>query len=89
MPCTWTNVTRGSTTNSSIAKLASSVPSSLEFCAMVEAHRTVSPSYIEDGIKLLELAHRAHALFETQRQSCCDKSDCGTAQGPPVVFART
>jgi DNA invertase Pin-like site-specific DNA recombinase len=32
----------------------------------VDAHRTANRSYIEDGIRLLELAHRVHELFESQ-----------------------
>jgi len=32
----------------------------------IEAHQTANRSYIEDGIKLLELARRAHELFESQ-----------------------
>jgi DNA invertase Pin-like site-specific DNA recombinase len=30
------------------------------------AHQTANRSYIEEGVQLLELAHRAHALFESQ-----------------------
>ncbi len=32
----------------------------------IEAHQSANQSYIEEGIKLLELAHRAHQLFESQ-----------------------
>ena len=34
-----------------------------------EAHQAANRNYIEGGIKLLELAHKAHALFETQPPS--------------------
>ena len=30
------------------------------------AHQTANRSYIEEGVQLLELAHNAHALFESQ-----------------------
>jgi len=30
------------------------------------AHQTANHSYIEEGVQLLELAHNAHALFESQ-----------------------
>ena len=30
------------------------------------AHQTANRSYIEEGVQLLELAHSAHALFESQ-----------------------
>ncbi len=33
----------------------------------IEAHQSTNRSYIEEGIKLLELAQRAHVLFETGR----------------------
>ncbi|HME06373.1 MAG TPA: hypothetical protein VKG25_04950, partial [Bryobacteraceae bacterium] len=32
----------------------------------LEAHQTANRSYIEEGVQLLELAHRAPALFESQ-----------------------
>lgn len=32
----------------------------------IEAHRTANRSYIEEGVRLLELAQRAHRLFESQ-----------------------
>lgn len=32
----------------------------------VEAHQNANQSYIEDGIRLLDLARRAHVLFENQ-----------------------
>jgi hypothetical protein len=32
----------------------------------IEAHQVANRSYIEEGIQLLELAHRAHQLFESQ-----------------------
>jgi hypothetical protein len=32
----------------------------------MEAHQTANHSYIEEGVRLLELAHNAHALFESQ-----------------------
>lgn len=32
----------------------------------LEAHQTANRSYIEEGVQLLELAHNAHALFESQ-----------------------
>ncbi len=32
----------------------------------VEAHRTAHQSYVEEGIKLLQLAQRAHQVFENQ-----------------------
>jgi hypothetical protein len=32
----------------------------------MEAHRTANQSYIEEGVQLLELAHNAHVLFESQ-----------------------
>jgi DNA invertase Pin-like site-specific DNA recombinase len=32
----------------------------------IEAHQTANRSYIEEGIQLLELAHNAHVLFESQ-----------------------
>jgi hypothetical protein len=32
----------------------------------VGSHQTANRSYIEEGVQLLELAHRAHALFESQ-----------------------
>lgn len=32
----------------------------------LEAHQTANQSYVEEGIKLLELAQDAHHLFETQ-----------------------
>jgi hypothetical protein len=32
----------------------------------IETHQTASRSYIEDGIRLLDLARRAHVLFENQ-----------------------
>jgi len=32
----------------------------------MEAHRTATHSYIEDGVKLLELTHSTHKLFENQ-----------------------
>ena len=32
----------------------------------LNAHQTANWSYIEEGIQLLELAHRAHVLFESQ-----------------------
>jgi site-specific DNA recombinase len=35
----------------------------------VEAHRTANRSYIEEGIKLLELSQRAAQLFESQPPS--------------------
>ncbi len=34
-----------------------------------EAHQVANRNYIEEGIKLLELAHQAHGLFETQPPS--------------------
>ena len=33
----------------------------------IETHQNANQSYIEDGIRLLDLAHRAHVLFENQR----------------------
>jgi hypothetical protein len=33
----------------------------------IDTHRTANQSYIEDGIRLLDLAQRAPALFESQR----------------------
>ena len=35
----------------------------------LEAHQTANCSYIEEGVQLLELAHRAHVLFESQPAS--------------------
>lgn len=35
----------------------------------VQAHQSANQSYIEEGIKLLELAHNAHRQFETQAPS--------------------
>lgn len=32
----------------------------------IDAHRVANQNYIEEGIRLLELAHRAHQLFESQ-----------------------
>ena len=32
----------------------------------LEAHQTANRSYIEEGVQLLELAHRAPVLFESQ-----------------------
>ena len=32
----------------------------------IQAHQNANRSYIEEGVKLLELAHNAHALFESQ-----------------------
>ena len=32
----------------------------------VETHQTANQTYIEEGVQLLELAHRAHELFESQ-----------------------
>jgi|SRR5271157_2124343 len=32
----------------------------------LEAHQTANRSYIEEGVQLLELAHNAHVLFESQ-----------------------
>ncbi len=32
----------------------------------IQAHQTANQNYIEEGIKILELAQRAHQLFETQ-----------------------
>jgi hypothetical protein len=32
----------------------------------LDAHQTANCSYIEEGVQLLELAHRAHVLFESQ-----------------------
>ena len=32
----------------------------------IEAHQTANRSYIEEGVQLLELAQRAHVLFERQ-----------------------
>jgi site-specific DNA recombinase len=32
----------------------------------IEAHRTANRSYIEEGVRLLELAERAHRLFDSQ-----------------------
>ena len=32
----------------------------------IEAHRGADQSYIEEGVKLVDLAHRAHELFESQ-----------------------
>jgi site-specific DNA recombinase len=43
-----------------------------EQCCLIrdlEAHQTANQSYIEEGIKLLELAQRAHHLFESQPAS--------------------
>jgi hypothetical protein len=34
-----------------------------------QAHQSANQSYIEEGIKLLESAHKAHGLFETQPPS--------------------
>jgi hypothetical protein len=35
----------------------------------IDAHQVANKSYIEEGIKLLELAHQAHRLFESQPPS--------------------
>jgi hypothetical protein len=35
----------------------------------IQAHQSANRSYVEDGIRLLELAHRAHELFESQPAS--------------------
>ena len=32
----------------------------------IQAHQTANRGYIEEGVQLLELAHNAHALFETR-----------------------
>jgi site-specific DNA recombinase len=32
----------------------------------IGSHQTANRSYIEEGVQLLELAHNAHALFESQ-----------------------
>jgi hypothetical protein len=32
----------------------------------IETHKNANQSYIEEGIRLLDLAHRAHRLFENQ-----------------------
>ena len=33
----------------------------------IETHQNANQSYIEDGVRLLDLAYRAHILFENQR----------------------
>ena len=32
----------------------------------IETHQNANQTYIEEGIRLLDLAHRAHTLFENQ-----------------------
>ena len=32
----------------------------------IQAHQSANRNYIEEGVQLLELAHNAHVLFESQ-----------------------
>ncbi len=66
MPCIWTNWIGESMRSSSIARRRSSGPEQCRIVRDVSGHQAAERNYIEEGIKLLELAQRTHVLFERQ-----------------------
>jgi hypothetical protein len=64
--CTWTSWTGESTPIFSIRNAATFREQQMQIQRDIHAHQAANASYIEEGIRLLDLAQRAHSLFESQ-----------------------
>jgi hypothetical protein len=65
-PCTWTNSTAGSTLPFFDSKSAEWRGEQDRLLRDVATHQAANQTYIEEGVQLLQSAHRAHELFERQ-----------------------